>query len=121
MTIPEPYALVLLALGVMRLTRLVGWDTITDGLRSRLTGWKSDGRPVTYRRERRGDVSKDWNFRRQQRQAWMKFLTCPWCAGFWISLVCWGSWQIWPHATLVAMTPLALNEIVGLVVKTLDE
>jgi hypothetical protein len=110
MTTPEPYALILLALGAMRLTRLIGWDSITDGLRSRLTGYHHGGHKTGRRAGSRSD-----------RPAWMRFLSCPWCLGFWVCLACWASWQVWPRGTLVAMVPLALSAIVGLVVKNLDE
>jgi len=48
------------------------------------------------------------------------FLTCAWCAGFWISVVVWGAWLLAPHATLVAAVPWALSAAVGLVAKHLD-
>jgi hypothetical protein len=109
-TTPGPYALILLALGAMRLTRLIGWDSITDRVRAPLTGWHSDGR--RHQRDRRD---------RERGKRWMLFLACPWCLGFWVCLACWGSWQVWPRGTLVAMAPLALSAIVGLAVKNLDE
>lgn len=111
MTIPEPYVLILLALGAMRLTRLVGWDTITDPIRSRLTGHHHGSH--TKQGPRDGS--------RYDRPAWMLFLTCPWCLGFWVSVAVWLAWQAWPHWTLVVLTPFAINEIVGLAVKKLDD
>jgi hypothetical protein len=111
MTIPEPWEFVLLALGAMRLTRLVGWDSITDPIRSRLTGHHHGSH-----RNRGKRVGSNVD-----RPTWMLFLTCPWCLGFWISVVAWACWQVWPSATLIALTPFAINEAVGLVVKNLDQ
>jgi Protein of unknown function (DUF1360) len=45
---------------------------------------------------------------------WTDFLTCPFCAGFWISLAWWGAWQLSPHWTLVVSVPLAVSAVVGL-------
>lgn len=99
----------LLVLGAYRLTRLVGWDTITGGIRKRLTGWDDEGTHWPGIR------------RSESRATWQKFLHCPWCVGWWVGLLVWASWLIWPHATLVACTPLAINALVGLVTKNLDE
>ena len=116
MQTPEPWAFLLLLGGALRLTRLIGWDTITDGLRARVTGWHSDGRQaMRVDRRTRQDV---WH---TDRKTWQLFVTCPWCLGFWVALAVWGSWQILPDATIVACTPLALSEAIGLTVKTLDE
>lgn len=54
----QPFLFVLMALFAYRVYRLVGLDTITQPLRDR---WEPDGKL--------GD-----------------FVTCPWCAGFWISV-----------------------------------
>jgi hypothetical protein len=115
MSVPDPYALVLLALGAMRLARLLGWDSLLERPRSWLTGWteKGDRRIV-----RPGTATAAF---RPDRKALMTFLHCPWCFGFWVAIACWGGFEIWPRATLVAMAPLALSAIVGLVVKNLDE
>lgn len=41
-----------------------------------------------------------------------RFVTCPYCAGFWIGIVWLIFWQIWPHATLIAAAFFALNALV---------
>lgn len=107
---PEPWVFALLVLGAMRITRLVGWDTLTAGLRERATGWTDDGHrlDVTHPSRARG-------------QAIRAFVSCPWCLGFWISVLVWLAWLEWPRATLVAMTPFAINAVVGVIVKKLDE
>lgn len=53
-----------------RITRLVGADTITEPLRSKLTSWTKSTKPAA-------------------------FLVCPWCSGFWISVVVtWIAWLV---------------------------
>ena len=97
MSIPNWYELALLALAAWRIFQLISDDDILDGPRRKLLRlgkeWEKDGDPVPddYRVE------------------WGTFITCPYCAGFWISLVWWGAWQIWPHATLVVAVPFAIN------------
>jgi hypothetical protein len=108
-SIPSPFELVLLALAAMRLTRLIGWDSITDPIRSRITGHHHGGHKAGKRPGARWDKPQ-----------WMLFLTCPWCLGFWVSGVVWGAWLVWPTATLIACTPFAISAVVGLVVKNLD-
>lgn len=104
MSWPDAWEFVLLALAAYRTTRLVGWDTILDGPRDKLT--------------RRATAATQYN---RYRSDLDKFLHCPWCMGFWVTLLWWGAWQAWPHATLVVGTPFALNAVVGLVTKNLDE
>lgn len=41
------------------------------------------------------------------------FITCPWCAGFWITLAWWIGWLIYPYGALVAAVPFALSAAVG--------
>jgi len=108
--VPAPWEFILLALAAMRFTRLIGWDSITDPIRSRLTGHHHG----SHRNEGRRVGS------RYDRPEWMLFLTCPWCLGFWISVVVWLAWLGWPNATLIACTPFAVSATVGLVVKNLD-
>lgn len=56
----HPFEFVLVVLAAARATRLVTADTIADGVRDRIT----EGR--------------DW---------WHDLLTCPYCAGWWISML----------------------------------
>lgn len=131
--------LTLLALATYRLARIIGWDDITIRLRGWVTGvpdrdydfwvhvleqelaaghdpWRSglrgrvdgptgkiDRPPVTHAR---------WDL--------AKLLRCPWCLGFWLSIVVVACWLSWPRGTLFAATPLAVSAIVGLVAKNLD-
>lgn len=107
--IPEPYALILLALAAARGTRLIGWDSITDPIRSRITGHHHGG----HKTGKRAGSKRD-------RPTWMLFLTCPWCLGAHVSAYIYIVWVWQPHWTLVILTPFAISEIVGLMVKNLD-
>lgn len=90
---PNVWSFVLLALATFRIWRLIGEDTILDRPRAALT-----------RRMPKGE----------------EFIRCPWCAGFWISVVIWLLWVWQPHWTLVGCTPLAISAIVGLIAANID-
>lgn len=53
-------------------------------------------------------------------QYWEDFLTCPYCFGFYVALLWWGAWQVWPHGTLVVAVPFALSAGVIAVAKVLS-
>lgn len=96
MTVPSWYELTLLGLAVFRTWKLVGDDTILD-------------------RPRNWSLQMAYNWRGAKgKHYWETLLECPWCAGFWISLLWWGAWQAWPHGTLVASVPLAISAVAGL-------
>lgn len=107
--IPAWWQFTLLSLAAYRLWRLLAEDTILDGPRLRVyraVGWNpesDDEPPPTYRAKL------------------AIFISCPWCAGFWISLAAWGAWSWEPHWTLVACAPLAVSAAVGLVAKNWDQ
>ena len=67
--IPSWWAFVLLSVAAFRLWKLVADDRILDRPRN----WLLD-RVVGRRGEKSGVY-------------WSDFLTCPWCAGFWITLL----------------------------------
>lgn len=93
----------LLTLASFRVWKLLAEDTILDRPRAWLLGvpgWK----PVANETPPEG-----------YRVRLALFLTCPWCAGFWICLGAWVLWLLWPGATLVVCTPLALSALVGLI------
>jgi len=107
MRVPDWYALLLLAFAAFRVYRLIAEDTILDRPRAwilGLSGWQ-EGKPTP-----KGYKAK-----------WGEFITCPWCAGFWISLLWWLAWTQWPHVTLVAAAPWAISAVVALIAKNLDE
>lgn len=104
-SIPGGWEAILLTLGSFRIWRLLAADTILD-------------RP------------RDWLTRREQyfsdetqhlyRENLDKFLHCPWCLGFWITLATWGAWLAWPQGTLIGLTPWAISAGVGLVQRNWD-
>lgn len=97
MNIPNWFELFLLALAAWRSFQLVSDDDILDRPRRWLLRlgdeWEKDGDPVP----------EDY------RLTWGDFITCPYCAGFWISVAWWGAWQLWPHVTLVVAVPFVIN------------
>ena len=105
---PDWWALLLLALAAFRVYRLIGEDTILD-------------RPRRWALR----LGNDWQKQGDRvppgyREKWGVFITCPWCAGFWISLAWWAAWLAWPGWTLWAATPWAISAVVALVAKNLD-
>lgn len=97
--VPEPYALILLALASFRVWRLLAWDTILGPYREWLIG-RSDGgsRPLIVGR--------------RYRQTLDEFAHCPWCLGFWVTVAWWVAWLCTDY-TLVAAVPWAISALVG--------
>ena len=94
----------LLGGAIFRTYRLLAKDIILDGPRSWL---------IRLPREwSEGDLIPE-GFK----EKWSTFIVCPWCLGFWLCLVWWGAWQLWPHGTLVAAGFAWLSAFVGLIAK----
>ena len=92
----EPWAFALLALAAWRTWKLIGDDVISE--RPRV--W------LLYKL-RRG-ANERWDY-------WAAFLGCSYCLGSWCALSWWASWMLWPDATELAATPLAISAVVGLI------
>lgn len=90
-------ALPLLTLASYRAWRLVALDTITEPIRS----W------VIFR------DGPFWEW-------FSALITCPWCAGFHISVLFFVLWAIFPTPTLYVAAPLAISTLVGLLGKLDD-
>jgi len=73
--IPEPWEFALLALAAFRLWRLIGDDGVLDRPRNWLLA------QIDARFDNRGD-KLDY------------FITCPWCAGAWVSLGVYIGWLL---------------------------
>lgn len=101
--IPDWWHFLVLALAVLRLTRLIGWDTITRPARDKLVRRNGDRMLPGYR------PKLD------------EFFHCPYCLGLWISLITWASYWAWPAWTLWVALPFAISAVVGLVANHLDE
>ena len=85
MNVPSWYEAALLALAAWRIFQLVSEDDILN-------------RPRRYVTDRLGPKLDD-------------FIVCPYCAGFYITLAWYVSWQIWPHGTLVAASLFAIHAL----------
>lgn len=83
MSIPDWWEAVLLSLAAWRTFQLLAEDDILETPRRYVT-----------------DLLSEY---------WEDFLTCPYCAGFWIAVVWWLSWQLWEFGTLVVATPFVLS------------
>jgi len=104
--VPSAWEFVLGALAVYRVWRLLAEDEILEVPRRKLlryVGWKE------------GDPLPDG-----YRVKWRDFLVCPWCAGFWLSVLAWGFWLLAPSLALVVATPFAVSAVVGLIRRNLD-
>lgn len=88
--IPAPWTFALLTLAAFRVWKLIGDDAILD-------------RPRDAALERLGDLGDKALY----------LITCPWCAGTYVTAAWWGAWLIWPHGTLVAAGFVALCAAVG--------
>lgn len=97
---PGTFELVVLILAAYRVWRLLALDELLDPIRDPLLGLKGD------------DFA---------RPALARFLGCPFCFGFWISLAIYGAWLSAPRPTLYAMAPFAISGAVGLIAKNLDK
>lgn len=104
--VPSWWEFLLLSLAAWRIYRLLAEDTILDRPRRKLVRladeWKEEGD------EPGPDYREDLGL----------FITCPYCAGFWIALAWWAAWLLWPHAALVVATPLAISALVAFLAKT---
>lgn len=110
--IPSWLDCLVLALGVFRLTRLVGWDEFPPVARAR-DRWLD--KRITRRLT--GDDLPAYTFGRPVLAAMVQ---CPYCLGFWIGLAVWLLWLVVPTVVLFALAPFALNALVGIVARNLD-
>ncbi len=94
MTVPNWWEAFLLFAAAYRVWRLLAVDTILDPIRDRLFP-----NHLSY---------------------WSVFLSCPWCAGFWVTIAWWAAWEATPHWTLVVAAPWALSLLTGLTARNLD-
>lgn len=100
MTLPGWYPLVLIGIAAWRTFQLVAYDEILDRPRRwflRLDpAWEEDGDPVGEK----------------YRLKWALFITCPYCAGFWISLAWFIAYQIDPRWASIVAVPFVINAVV---------
>lgn len=99
MRVPDWWAVTLLAIAAFRVWRLIAEDDILDRPRRYVTRlgskWKKEGDPLPA----------------GYRIKLADFLSCPYCAGWWVGLAWVGAWWAWPHGTLIAATPFAVSAL----------
>lgn len=111
----------MLALGIFRLCRIIGWDDFPPLVRAR--AWVVGARQTT-----RGSTNTRMGITNEPivkeveyaRPVLAHFLSCAYCTGFWISLAAYGAWRAWPRATLTGAFVLALSGAVGIIATRLD-
>lgn len=98
MTLPVWLTLAIYALAVARVTGLIVADAITEGIRDALIG-RLDDRPHTA-----GSYVAT-------------LLTCPWCAGMWVSLIAAPLAWFWGGTPwlLIPALALAFSQVTGMV------
>jgi hypothetical protein len=96
-SVPDWYSAALLALAAWRVFHLIAFDDILDRPRRYIT--RLNG---TWRQE--GDATGE-----HYRAGLAAFLTCPFCLGFWVTVVVWVLWLVFPTETLWVAVPFALN------------
>lgn len=97
--VPDPYALILLALAAFRTWRLLAWDTILRPYREWLIGRSDEGtRPLIVGRT--------------YRQTLDEYIHCPWCLGAWLCAAWWGAW-LWSDDVLIVAAVAAISALVG--------
>lgn len=100
MNIPDWYELVLLGLAAWRIFQLIAWDDILTRPRRWLLG-----------------IPQDWDGEhpltgKSYRETLALFVQCPYCAGFWIAVIWWVAWLIWPYETVLFAVPWAISTVV---------
>lgn len=100
-------SLVVLVLAAIRITRFVRLDKAGSPIRHLILGvfgWTAVLLRLKGKTTRGRMAAKD-------------LISCPYCIGFWISLLCGFSWVLWGDTVvwLALMLPWALSWIVGLV------
>lgn len=119
--IPTPWIGLVLALGVYRIVRLIGWDDFPPvaAARDRLVGAKlvSSGSTNTMLGLTSEPPDLVWVY---DRPLLNHFLHCPFCQGFWVSVLAYVAWIEEPKWTLTVLAAFALSGVVGLISKNLD-
>jgi hypothetical protein len=98
MTLPDAVLLIVYALAVARVTGLIVADTITEPIRDNAIAWLDD-RPKTLG------------------SALATLITCPWCAGMWVSLIAAPLiWFFGEHPVmLIPALALAFSQVTGMI------
>lgn len=89
MTLPISVILLIYALAVARVTGLIVSDSITEPVRDKIIEWLDD-QP------------------RSLGAFLAELITCPWCAGMWVSLAAAPMVWFWGHSPLMLIPAVAL-------------
>lgn len=119
--IPHPWHALILALAMIRLMRLAGWDDFPLAIKSRdwLTG--AEEYRVGSTNAMLGQSAEQPTVEiRHKHPTLAHFLGCAFCLGFWIDLVVYGAWLAEPKWTVIVCVPFAFSTVTGLVNKNLD-
>lgn len=117
----HPILLVILAVGSFSITRLIGTDSFPPI--EKLRTWFYEHFPhdgySSMKRPKRGQWVAIGRGYTVNVGTWLgELVSCPWCLGWWVSAVVWGSFVLWPTGTLFVCVPFALRAIVGLIAST---
>lgn len=107
MTIPNWYGFILLFLAAYRVFRLIAEDDILE-------------RPRRWFLNLPREWEKGDRVPEGFRDKWSLFITCPACAGFWITVAWWAAYQITNKWTLVFAVPFAANAVLIFLRRNLD-
>jgi hypothetical protein len=145
--IPSPWVGLALALAAYRLTRLGGWDDFPPIAKTRawILGerWVAEDTPADIESLDLSDralaligegmtqiapslpgkqPSSEVGYVRPayDRPTLAHLFHCPFCLGWWVSLLTYGAWLLDPTWTLYAAAPFALSGVVGLIARNLD-
>ena len=88
MSVPAWYSLILLGVATWRTFQLIAFDTILNGFRNWLLRLDPEWNPQAKAGQPGYEIGKTY---RLDLAIW---LTCPYCAGFWIGVVWLGAWEI---------------------------
>lgn len=94
MKVPDPYGLVLAALAVFRAYRFIAEDKVIE-------------RPRTWLLDRIDDHDSATAVKVSE------FITCPWCVGFYLTLIAWAIWLLDDELAYFLAAPLAVMTLVG--------
>ena len=94
-TIISWWEFAILALAVFRVYRLIAEDDVADRPRE----WLLD------------------KLEEERLEKLDKLITCPWCLGFWLSVIAWLFWLITPDWAVGLAVPWALSAAVALIAK----
>jgi hypothetical protein len=106
-SIPGPWAALILLAAAYRIWRLISEDDILDVPRRKIVRLPLDWEE--------GEAIDD-----RYRVTLAKFISCPWCLGFHVTWVLWLFWEWQPHLILVLSTPFALSAGVGAISTLID-